>query len=280
MPKLLTYMVIVILFAGTGCASRKKTITTITKPIAFDTISFKGVEANQLIDSIRFYGFNAQSYSLKADVKFVSDSGEQEFNANIRVLQDSAIWISINAILGIEVARVLITRDSLFLIDRLNKLYSKADYAMLNDLLRLRVDFNTMQNMLTGNFFEYRNENKFNSVYLEDKYYIVSTLNKRKLRRSLEDKDPNKPIVQDFYVEPLIYKILQLRIEDDKLKKTLQTDYKNFQQTDAGLFATEHYTQVHAEKNISLQISFHKVAVNLPIEIPFSIPESYSQMQK
>ena len=67
-------------------------------------------------------------------------------------------------------------------------------------LLRMNIDYEIIQGVLTGNLFSYK-KNKFNSVYNdEDKYYILSTLGKHKLKRSLEEKDPNKPIIQDMWV--------------------------------------------------------------------------------
>ncbi|MBK7856213.1 MAG: DUF4292 domain-containing protein [Bacteroidetes bacterium] len=101
--------------------------------------------------------------------------------------RDSVIWISISPALGIEVARVLITKDSVKVIDRLSNKYKLTDYKYLNDLLRMNVDFDIIQGVLTGNLFSYK-RNRLSSVYLEDKYYILSSLGKRKLKRSLEEK--------------------------------------------------------------------------------------------
>lgn len=273
-------MLLLFLVAALGaCKSTRKIATkTVTVPIAFDTINYQKFSSSSLIDSLYKYRFSATTMSAKADVAVIDTNDKKEFNANIRIQNDSAIWISINAILGIEVARILITTDSIFVMDRLNKKYTKADFKYLNDLLKLKVDYNTIQNIIIGNFFQYRNESKFNSVYIEDKGYILSTLNKRKLKRSLEDKDPNKPIIQDFYVNPSSYKVDQLQITDDKLNKTLTTDYTSFEATEAGMFAMLLNTQVSADKKLSITIQYNKVTVNLPVEMPFNIPQSYEPM--
>jgi hypothetical protein len=188
--------------------------------------------------------------------------------------RDSAIWVSITPLLGIEAARVLITQDTVKFIDRIHHEYKIADYKFLNDMLHTNVDFDIVQGILTGNLFAYK-KNKFNSVYMEDKYYILSTFSKRKLRRALEDKDPNKPVVQDFYVSDDNYRITKLSIEDNRVSKTLVTDYSDFRQTDAGAFPFKSTTVIKAEKDITVDIEYTKITVGDSLEFTFTVPAKY-----
>ena len=52
------------------------------------------------------------------------DDKHYDVNATIRMHKDSLIWASVNAVLGIEAMRLLITKDSVFLLDKLNKTYT------------------------------------------------------------------------------------------------------------------------------------------------------------
>ena len=65
--------------------------------------------------------------------------------------KDSAIWLSANAILGIEAMRVLITRDSVKLLDKLNKVYTARSVDYLQDLTSLPLDLPTLQDLIIGN---------------------------------------------------------------------------------------------------------------------------------
>ncbi|HAR20844.1 MAG TPA: DUF4292 domain-containing protein, partial [Cytophagales bacterium] len=49
--------------------------------------------------------------------------GTNQFSSplTIRIRKDSVIWISVNPALGIEVVRALITKDSIFVIDKIHK---------------------------------------------------------------------------------------------------------------------------------------------------------------
>src|SRR5205085_9842288 len=158
-----------------------------------DIKPMKGESVDSLLDKLQQYSFKAEWMNAKANVTTIDSGEETSFNINLRIHKDSVIWISVSPLLGIEVARVMITPDSIKMLDRLHGKYQCSSFEYINKLLQMKVNFEIVQALLTGNFFAYkRSENKFNSVYLEDKYYILSSLTKHKLKRALEEKDPNK----------------------------------------------------------------------------------------
>ncbi|HMT29445.1 MAG TPA: DUF4292 domain-containing protein [Bacteroidia bacterium] len=261
------------LIAFGGCKTRQKAVEPIVKEEK-KTIDKSAPDLQQLISD---HSFKASSISAKAAVKTEIGDQSNSFNFNLRLLTDSVIWISISPLLGIEVARVVITRDSVKFLDRLNKKYSVTDFEYLTQLLHVNVDFDILQGVLTGNLFAYK-KNKFNSVYLEEKYYILSTLSKRKLKRSMEDVDPNKPIVQDLYVDGQTYRITRLSIEDQRVQKSLLTDYQDHRVTDGGLFPFQSKTLIKAEKEVKIEIEYNKITLNTNPEFPFTIPDGYEKI--
>lgn len=261
-----------------GCKPHQKLTTVQHQEAKIDSVTANQFAAKQLLDSVISNQMTAEWISAKASVDADIVDDNKSFNVTVRIHKDSAIWVSINAILGVEAARVLITKDSLKLMDRIHNKFAVADYEYLAEILRIKVDYNTIQALLLGNFFGYRNETKFNSVYIEDKYYILSTLNKRKLRRSLEDKDPNKPIVQDFTIDPLTYRILSMNVEDDRISKTLHTEYSDFHATEKGLVPLKSDTKITADKNISIKIEYTKFNLGEIEEMPFRIPNNYERI--
>lgn len=260
-------------FFGVSCKTSHKA----TKAIIKEERKPEDKSAPDLQFLITENSFKASTLTAKASVKSLFGDQNNSFNINMRMLTDSVIWISISPLLGIEVARVLITRDSVKYLDRLNNRYALSDFEYLNNLLKTHVDFDIIQGVLTGNLFAYK-KNKFNSVYLEDRYYILSTLSKRKLKRSLEEDDNNKPIVQDMWVDGTTYRITRLIIQDQRAKKSLQTDYTDHRQTEGGLFPFQSNTSIVAEQNASIGIDYNKITVNANVEFPFTIPQSYEKI--
>jgi hypothetical protein len=256
-----------------SCKTREKA----AGPIVKDSRKTEDRTAPDLQQLIQDNAFKPSTINARAAVKTSGGSLEGSFNITLRLKTDSAIWISVSPLLGIEVARALITRDSVKFIDRLNKKYALADFQFLSNLLNVNVDFDIVQGVLTGNFFAYR-KNRFNSVYVEDSHYILSTLSKRKLKRSLEETDISKPVIQDVWVEDGTFRITRLAIEDLRAQKSLYTDYLDFRATGGGLFPFKSSTRVKGEQEVNLDIEYNRVVVNTPIEFPFNIPSGYARI--
>ncbi len=91
------------------------------------------------------------TFSGKAKMRFDGPDGKQEFTAHIRIRKDSVIWINVTAALGgISVARVLITPDSFFLLNYLEKEITREPLSYAIKILPTRVDFSSLQNLITG----------------------------------------------------------------------------------------------------------------------------------
>ena len=95
--------------------------------------------APDLQQLIRENAFKAGTISAKASVKTEGGQQEGSFNITLRLQTDTMIWISISPMLGIEVARILATRDSVKFMDRLNNKYALADYQFLSQMLDVNV---------------------------------------------------------------------------------------------------------------------------------------------
>ena len=163
--------------------------------------------------------------------------------------------------------------------DKIHNKYRISDYEFIREVLKVKIDFASIQAVLLGNFFNYRNEYKFNSVYVEDSGFILSTLTKHKLKRALEDKDPNKPVVQDFYIDPVTYRILTMKVEDERIEKSITTNYEQFITTEAGIIPFKNKTEIAADKKISVSIEYSKMNFNEPQSMPFNIPSGYEKME-
>ena len=101
-----------------SCRTTKK-VTEAPLPV-----KLKGDNVIELFDSMMAHQFTYTWLSAKADVEYTDRNNEtSSFDVNLRMKKDSAIWISITPLLGIEVARVLVTPDSMRILDRIGKTY-------------------------------------------------------------------------------------------------------------------------------------------------------------
>lgn len=270
------HFIIAIFLLLCACKTQKK----VAAPLVVDIKPMVNKSVQELQEKLDSASFDLNYLTAKAAVVVIQDSSEISFNISYRSKKDSIIWISVSPLLGIEVARLMITADSVKMLDKIHNRYEVTSFESINKMLQMKVNFEIVQALLYGNFFAYKkNENRFNSVYLEDKFYILSSLNKKKLKRSLEDKDLNKPVIQDLYVNDSTYRISRVQVEDQRINKLLTTVYSDFRMTDGGLFPFKSTTKIVAEKNIEIRIEYGKVTKAESLDFPFNIPNNYERIR-
>lgn len=259
----------VFIIAFSSCKISKK--LTQTKPLEEKKIDY----LVQKMDSCRFK-FEWLSAKISASVTMKDNSNS--FSASLRMRNDSMIWLSISA-LGIEVARMQITQDTSKLIDRINSRYAITNFNSLNNLLQLSLDFNMFESLLLGNYFSYFDEKKLKSSYIDGENYVVSTLRRRKLKRSIEKEETMKRFVQDFWLDSKTFRVVKTVIDDNKTKRKLTANYENFIMVDSMQLASKVTINIQSENLAQLIFEWSKVNINKPQEFPFSIPEKYEKMR-
>ena len=84
--------------------------------------------------------------NIQPESGMISNLGGQ-----IRMQRDSVIWISVTAVLGVEAVRIMLTPDSLFVINKLENTYSKESLEKLKMRFGTEISFSDIQNTLLGN---------------------------------------------------------------------------------------------------------------------------------
>lgn len=240
-------------------------------------VKVKGEEVNAVFDSVINRQFDFTWLSAKAQVDYTDKSGEtNSFDINLRLRKDSAIWISITPLLGIEAARVLINRDSVVLLDRVHKVWKVRDYGYLAEMLRTDVSFEMIQAVLIGNYFTYQKNEKIRSLYEEEPYSILSTLNKRQAKRAMEEKDPSTPEIQDFWIDGN-YRIVKARVTDTRLDRWMEATYSNYTEINRSLFPQNIVVTFFASTPVIMKVSYTKVTPEEILTMPFTVPEKYER---
>jgi len=72
-------------------------------------------------------------------------------NVFVRMYKDSLIWLSVNGALGIEGMRVLIDKDSVRMLNKLDKEYQVRSFNYLQEIASLPFDLASIQDLIIGN---------------------------------------------------------------------------------------------------------------------------------
>src|SRR4029453_6343563 len=105
-----------------SCKTSKKTTTSAPPPPAVE-MSFQ-----QALDSMLHYAPSFSAMTAKGDIEFNSADNSTSLSFHMRMKRDSAIWLSVSPLLGIEAVRILLTRDSVKALDKLNNIYYSDGY--------------------------------------------------------------------------------------------------------------------------------------------------------
>ena len=80
-------------------------------------------------------------------------SGSLSASTQLRMVRGEVLQISVRIILGIEVARLYMTPDSLFLVNKMQKQYVAASLQEIGERLSSPVSLQTVQDALLGRIF-------------------------------------------------------------------------------------------------------------------------------
>ena len=266
----IVFYLFIAVFILSSCKSTRKVVEAPSS-----LVKLRGAEVIQIFDSVRAREFTFDYLSAKAEVNYTDRSGDTKgFDINLRIRKDSAIWISITPLLGIEALRALIRPDSVIILDRINKEVIKRDFVYLEEWLNTKLSYDMVQAVILGNYFQYQEKEKLKSLYQDDPFVILSTLNKRQARRAAEEKDPTKPVVQDFWIDGN-YRIARSRITDDKKDRWVEANYKNFVDINGSLFPTEIVVTVAASTPKIIKVEYKKAEREETLTMPFSVPDKY-----
>lgn len=121
--------------------------------IAFSACSKKlsVISSDRDLENFSTDEFKFEYLQSKLKVRFQSPDQNISSSANLRIKADSAIWISLAPALGIELARGIITQDTIIFIDRFNKDVYAYNFKQLSQMLNFPVTFDILQAMLVGN---------------------------------------------------------------------------------------------------------------------------------
>jgi hypothetical protein len=266
------------LFGFTSCKGRKQNKDQQGDSLLTANCKIDYRLPRALISDMRKSEFHFEWFSGKLDCEASDDSSKFNFNVNVRIRRDSMIWMIItDPVVGIPVARVLITRDSVKFIQKLpEEKCFRGDFAILSNLLQNEVDYDMIQSLLVGNSASfYEEDEKLNSSVNRTRCaYILSTIRKRKLNKVLNNpQTPPADPLQTITMDPVSFKILEILFIDAQ-NRTFTANYSDFSPEDSLMFPHKAlFFARGAQKSARLDVTYKHIKLNEPLEFPFNFPD-------
>ena len=222
------------------------------------------------LPSVRATNTTFTFLSAKGKAQINLKGNKQSANLALRLRRDSIIWLSAGLV-GVEGVRAVLTRDSVRVLNRLNKTYFSGGYAYLSKLLNVPVSFAQMQALLLGD-------------YLPAPAGTTPTVAAEEAGRQRVSY-PQAGVLVERLLQAGTGRVQQLRVSDAATKRNLTVDYSDFQPLDqqANLpFA--HATFIQAQQPtagvVTAAISYSKVnAGRERLAFPFAVPRGYRRQK-
>ncbi len=246
-------------------------------------IKIKPRSPRYLVNKLLQNEFQFNTITVKANIEVTDTSGkENSFKTHIRIKKDSAIWLSITPILGIEMARVIITQDTVKLMNRVRNEYFVGDFNYINKLFGSDLDYQMIEALLIGNSLDFEIDDKIHSkVDRKKDLYYLSTLKKRKIKKELEkDKDKIKEQAQVLWLDPVNFKIKEILLSTSDEDNTLTGVYNDFEEIGSQQMPHKLHFTLQSKSTITISAEYSKFSSGKSVSFPFNIPEKYEQIRQ
>jgi len=269
--------VILILITGalliTSCRSTRKIQSAIA--VKKDTLEVVKPTNDPHEDSVKFIKENYnklyanriefETFSAKINTDYEGGDGKKyDVNVFIRMKKDSLIWISVNGALGIEGMRVLIDKDSVRILNKLDKEYQVRSLEYLQEVAALPLDLHTVQEIIIGNpvFLDTTNFVSYSNVENS-----ISLLSEGQWFRHLISMNNNDHLVLHSKLDDV----------DIQRNRTCFLTYSEYE-TDKGVkFSTNRTISVTEKTKLDVKLKFKQYAFNETLSYPFSVPKNYKK---
>ena len=250
-----------------SCRSTKKIQTAITKKDTVVTVvTDNKIDTAQLIKNaiskLNDNKVDFKTFSAKVDVDYRGgDDKHYDVNATLRMYRDSLIWVSVNAVFGIEAMRMLITNDSVYLLDKLNKTYLIRSIDYLQEVTGLPLSLSIVQDLLVGNpvFID------SNIVSYSNNNSTISLLSIGKAFKNLVTINDNNNVLVHSKLDDI----------DISRSRTADLSYDDYESKKNKQFSSKRRITVSEKNKLDISLNFKQYEFNDDVNFPFSIPRNY-----
>ena len=266
-------LLIAIIFILCSCSTNKS------------TSNLRTLSANHIIREVEDNRFEFDNLDTKFNVRL--EGNNIGLKGQLKMQNDSVIWVSLSLKLGIEVARVMITEDSVKLINRTNKTYFSESIESFRDsgvrefgnseiweFGNLGIlDF--LQDLLVGNDVLLSKNDKFKVTIDDNSYKLESDRNTFWIT-------PKTFKVKSCQLSAVSYQQSAISYQQSTVngqRSTVSVSYDNFQYVNGNLLPTKIILNANEDFDIKLEIDYSEVKVGERLEFPFNISKKFNKIK-
>jgi hypothetical protein len=255
-----SFLLLGCLLLSIGCRPKKVIVATPPVTAGQENAAVKVDEKPKNIELLKSKDLPFNTLSLKGKANLNVDGDENNVTMNIRIQKDKKIWVSVTGIAGIEGMRAVITPDSLLLLNRLQKTFTKKPFSYIYGFTNKQINFKLLQAVISGNTI---------TDFMTEQSALVQQNGVWVLSGTMGDLSYQS-------VFNTLLKITETTLNDAKAAQALKVNYGAYTTVNNALFpSTLKISSMSGPKSIKIDIEFVKIESNVPVEFPFSVPKNF-----
>ena len=248
------YLILLLFAALVGCKTQKQTKEA-------ETLLETPEEIVPKIDTVKMissYQSGIETVSAQYQI-YLTGNKSMSIRGMVSSEHNKSLTVSIQMLLGIEIARIHCTPDSIWALDKLGQKYYEADFKTFEK--ELGTNFYGLQALLTNRTFDPEGLDFANfTVDLVEENYILAL---------------NKEMYTEFIVEGGKYLTRSL-LKKNNSGSYLMTNYSNFLPIGEFFFPAKVDCIFQSkEKSNTVSLNYSSVNINQKSSLTFSIPANY-----
>ena len=256
MNKILSVVILAMLL--TSCKAKKVAVPTEVSTTVSD------ITVSNIIKNHYGVNRNFKTAYIKSNIDYTDAKQSLGLAADIRIKKDEIILVSVKMI-GITMAKALLTPTEVKYYEKLNGKYFEGDYKMLSDWLGTDLDFQKVQNMLIGKTIDDINKGKFK---------VLSEESNPKLEEISEGN-----FAKSFVFEPTTFWLKRQEIKQFSPERKLLVNYLNYNSYPECVFPQElAIFAIQGDKTTTIAIENKNVTFNEELTFPYSVPSGYEKI--
>lgn len=243
-----------------GCRAKKELLPASEVPKVMVPEIAPDLTKKNKLDAVKEMNTVFKTLSIKAKADLNMNNKSNDVNMNIRIRNNEAIWVSVTALAGLEVARALITADSVKVLNRLDNIYLKKPFSYIYEFTNERITFQTLQAVLVGNAM---------SEFISESTELNNEGENTLLKTVLASMNYNFTVNQQN-------KVLFTQLNDPSAGQELLVNYSNFISINQQMIPHSVIMNSKAKnKAVSLVLDYLKIDMDRNVDLPFRVPERF-----
>lgn len=246
-----------------GCKSKKQIVAAAPVEEKVDIDLFTDIVNSQ---------FSFSTLSSRLSVNFSSGTRSLSSKANLKIVKDKAIQLSVQPLFGVEMLRFYADNDSIVLLDRMNKRYVKESIEDVKKVYPIGFDYKTLQSLLTNQVFVagqsdvvYTDYEKFSTGQVSDMFYLLKSV------------DRESGIEYSFTIDGND-RIAQTNLREPKENYTMDWKYEDFvMETNKAFPHKMDVALASAKRKVNVGLDFSSISLDEPFDLQISIPANYTR---